>query len=491
MIVCIVMDETKTLIVRRLPSSLQTADQQDLLRHFGAKHVRCMGSSGQLKNVAFATFESRDEAEVALHRLHQLEILGSRLVAEFSSNSHLHPNELPPVKNSDKSVASEQSSNQVDKTESLLTEKDRKKNIVDRLHMISPKFEVNYPIDTRLQYLYPAPNMTILTNIANAMASVPRFYVQVLHLMNKMNLPAPFSLPTLTPPVPLGVHQPDIPAPPPLPEEDMDVTGSESEIESDDEDSKQMASNSNRKRVSRRRHATRKRLRLQIQMQSQMQSVMDVLPARQSVEQQPCDVFEQPSSITNKKIEIKKISDTSTGAAELPSSDNNTGTGKTGLDGKTNPVTEGFGKMEPVSAPENVQDVEPDDDWVNQGCIDQETLENGRLSVDEINKLDVFRNYDPGEPNSRLYVKNLAKKVTEKDLRFIFSRYINTNNELEKNMFYVQLLTGRMKGQAFITLPSEAVAQKALKETNGYQMHGKALVVQFARSVKPKGKDTS
>ena len=37
--------------------------------------------------------------------------------------------------------------------------------------------------------------------------------------------------------------------------------------------------------------------------------------------------------------------------------------------------------------------------------------------------------------------------------------------------------TGRMKGQAFIGLPSEAVAAQALRETNGYLLRGKPIVV--------------
>jgi U11/U12 small nuclear ribonucleoprotein SNRNP65 len=41
---------------------------------------------------------------------------------------------------------------------------------------------------------------------------------------------------------------------------------------------------------------------------------------------------------------------------------------------------------------------------------------------------------------------------------------------------------GRMKGQAFITLQSVEQAQTALRETNGYILKDKPMVVQFARS---------
>ena len=41
---------------------------------------------------------------------------------------------------------------------------------------------------------------------------------------------------------------------------------------------------------------------------------------------------------------------------------------------------------------------------------------------------------------------------------------------------------GRMKGQAFITLPNVARATEAINETNGFMLNGKPIVVQFARS---------
>ena len=37
---------------------------------------------------------------------------------------------------------------------------------------------------------------------------------------------------------------------------------------------------------------------------------------------------------------------------------------------------------------------------------------------------------------------------------------------------------GRMKGQAFIGLPNEKAAAKALKEANGYVLFGKPMVLE-------------
>lgn len=53
-------------------------------------------------------------------------------------------------------------------------------------------FSVNHPFPPNLKYKYPPPTVSTLNNIMNVLASVPKFYEQVLHLMNKMNLPTPF-----------------------------------------------------------------------------------------------------------------------------------------------------------------------------------------------------------------------------------------------------------------------------------------------------------
>ena len=37
--------------------------------------------------------------------------------------------------------------------------------------------------------------------------------------------------------------------------------------------------------------------------------------------------------------------------------------------------------------------------------------------------------------------------------------------------------SGRMKGQAFVGLPSEEIASQALRDTNGYLLHGRPIVV--------------
>lgn len=154
-------------------------------------------------------------------------------------------------------------------------------------------------------------------------------------------------------------------------------------------------------------------------------------------------------------------------------------------------VVGGFGKIHPERRETAESEDEADEEWGQRDFISSRRLRRGCLSDKERSQLDIFKNYNPGEPTSRLYVKNLSKKAIDKDLHYIFGRYVDWNVEAEKSMFYVQLLTGRMKGQAFVTLPSEQHAKDALEDTNGFQLHGKPIVVQFARSAKPKDKDVA
>ncbi|QHN86940.1 U11/U12 small nuclear ribonucleoprotein kDa protein [Arachis hypogaea] len=88
-----------------------------------------------------------------------------------------------------------------------------------------------------LQYAYPPPDENILTNIANALIAVPRFYTQVLHLVNKMNIPAPFRMALPTPPLPPPVPTPPPPLPPvPFKPQSADLSSGESKMESSEEE---------------------------------------------------------------------------------------------------------------------------------------------------------------------------------------------------------------------------------------------------------------
>ncbi|XP_057247030.1 U11/U12 small nuclear ribonucleoprotein 65 kDa protein isoform X2 [Beta vulgaris subsp. vulgaris] len=117
------------------------------------------------------------------------------------------------------------------------THKDAQQPTLLAAQPIAQKLGVDYPFPPHLQYAYPPPDGNILTNILNALIAVPRFYTQVLHLMNKMNIPAPFRMALPTPPLPST----PAPPPPPLPSVNEhphpgNLSSDESEMESSDEE---------------------------------------------------------------------------------------------------------------------------------------------------------------------------------------------------------------------------------------------------------------
>ncbi|XP_066548325.1 RNA-binding region-containing protein 3 isoform X2 [Amia ocellicauda] len=481
---------SKTLLVRHLPSELTRNDKEDLLKYFGAISVRVFSDKGRLKHTAFASFASENAAAKALARLHQLKLLNHTLVVEFAKDQE-SANLLNQPHISDGCL---------DADKDIKEEKVKQPQNIPLIETgVAPNHGLKYQINPCLKYLYPPPTSGILANIANALASVPKFYVQVLHLMNKMNLPSPFGPITARPPL----YEDLVPAPPPpmpplppegppLPEEEMEFSSEEeSEYESEDDEEKERMvrlmglANLPCKRPQRKKVSSRKKPKLK-----------DLLPVVKSdshsasVALQPSDVFEQPQSCGQKKIEFHisaDVSDIFQGglhpAAETDKTEDNAATEA--------PADEveavGFGKIYPTPRITDPEEESEEDEEIPSEFISRRELEKGRISRDEMKRLSVFKNYEPGDPTCRLYVKNVAKQVEEKDLKFIFGRYVDISSDDERNMFDIILMKeGRMKGQAFIGLPSEKAASKALKDTNGYILFDKPLVVQFARSARPK-----
>ncbi|XP_074528095.1 RNA-binding protein 41 [Halichoeres trimaculatus] len=131
--------------------------------------------------------------------------------------------------------------------------------------------------------------------------------------------------------------------------------------------------------------------------------------------------------------------------------------------------------------------------WTSGGAItvrgEIETISDGEIlnnreSEEEIRSIPRFRNYLPGNPSKVLCVKNLSPQASVSQLVALFSRFEQENRP---SVVY-RLLTGRMKGQAFITLPDAETAQRALELVHGYRLLGKPLVVEFGRERQEEGK---
>lgn len=68
----------------------------------------------------------------------------------------------------------------------LLSSGEFRKKLFERINAISSAFNVNYPINPKIRYEYPEINEITIQNIVNALIACPKFYVQTLHLMNKV-----------------------------------------------------------------------------------------------------------------------------------------------------------------------------------------------------------------------------------------------------------------------------------------------------------------
>ncbi|CAD5118334.1 unnamed protein product [Dimorphilus gyrociliatus] len=419
-----------TIIVRNLPAELSNDKKTALLEHFGASNVKCMGSAGKLKHCAFGCFPSQEIALSAVKRLHQLEILGRRLKAELSHEcyrSH-HPSRM----NYREAACEEDAS----------TGKD---DFWLDLHSLSDLFKVKYPLNPKLYYKYPRPNYCTLLNISKALVGVPRFYTQVLHLMNKMNLPPPFEEIHPGPPIPFPQNT------------NLEPVKMETESESEIESSEDHLITITKKRKIK---EDKKRAKHKLQKISHGSAKR----AKYSVE----ELFD---------VTLKKISKPLNLPANIATRE------KRSAESNVN-VKTGFGKIEPLPIPEE-EPVEVPAENVEVKFLTRDELKKKQLVESEIIKEKVFKKYSKGEASCRLYVKNLSKRVTEDDLRSIYGGFVDWNNEIEKNAFDIRLMqSGRMKGQAFISFSSENLASEALSLTNAVLLFDKPIVVSFARTAK-------
>lgn len=83
-----------------------------------------------------------------------------------------------------------------------------------------------------------------------------------------------------------------------------------------------------------------------------------------------------------------------------------------------------------------------------------------------------------------IYVGNLAKEVTDEDLKDLFSEYGNiTSVKVIKDIY-----TGTSKGFGFIELSNNEKAKASITELNAKEVKGKNIIVNEAR---PRNNDRS
>lgn len=326
--------------------------------------------------------------------------------------------------------------------------KDKTQRSLPSAEPIAPRLGVDYPFPPYLEYAYPPPDGNILTNIVNALIAVPRFYTQVLHLMNKMNIPAPFRMALPTPPLP-----PLAPAPPPPPPpvsakpHAADLSSDESEMESSDEEIDVNAYSVGASAV---KKSGRKRLR----QEAIVGPAVDKDVAHETIGVKPATLVPKEIPMIKKKNPVLQI--------------------------KIAPkVIQNEHRDE--STAEELE--EPDKEGSDiKSYATPEELESGKLPPEEILSLPMFKNYAAGNPASVLYIKNLAKDVIADDFYFIFGSLFGSIDAAKSGLSIKLMQEGRMRGQAFVTFPSAEVAHRALNLVNGYVFKGKPMIIQFGRN---------
>lgn len=257
--------------------------------------------------------------------------------------------------------------------------------------MIAPKKH-------QIKYKYPPANRTTVCNIARACLHHPKFYYQVLHLMNKMNLMPPFDE---------------------IPDQFQDnleemvvkpISSDESEIESEN-----YVANTDWSGKSFKRRVKKLKTGILGEVKKKQPTDQEFKPSSTHNEGDE-NIFEHnqlmPISI---KININ--------SELLPSQKVE----------ETSELSSGFGQISSKCNQNDMENDEESDDWINDLATTDEIKQN-RLPPKELVNVPAYKDYAPGPPSCRLYLKNLGKRVTDHDLKRVYGRYINLEDESEKNM---------------------------------------------------------
>ncbi|PIA60549.1 hypothetical protein AQUCO_00300203v1 [Aquilegia coerulea] len=437
-----------TLLVRHLPESVPHDTLFRLFSHYGASSVRPC-AAGRMRNCAFVDFQTEALASQAQSQLNRLRFLGKVITVErankLSPSEKNQQGEAPHGKDSSFFPAS------LNKDASVAANLTKGANPVGE--PIAPSLGVDYPFPPHLEYAYPPPDGNILTNIVNALIAVPRFYTQVLHLMNKMNIPAPFRMALPTPPLPMSV--PD-PPPPPLPPAIVskphlaDLSSDESELESSeegDDDEKKPCYVNTPSEIKRGQKRSRR--------EAIVGPAVDKDVAHEAVGLKSASLIPKEIPMIKKKNPVLQIKFVGK-PMQTENKDNDNSINDSGEPGKEDL------ELKPYATAEDI--------------------ERGKLPPEEILSLPMFKNYAAGNPATVLYIKNLAKDVVIDDFYFIFGSLFDTVEATRSALSIKLMQEGRMRGQAFVTFPSVELAHHALNLVNGYVFKGKPMIIQFGRN---------
>ncbi|KAI7870605.1 hypothetical protein BDF14DRAFT_1771705 [Spinellus fusiger] len=397
-----------------------------------------------MKGMAFLDFEDRSAASFAYQHLQGL-VSGPNarpLVIEYATPHSKRSHQPLPTQD-------------ILSLDPAASVKDplKKENVPES---IAPSLGLHYPSNPHLRYRYPDPTPDTLSNMLHAIATIPRLYVQVLHLMNKMNLPPPFR----------PVDRDSVPSLLKRKQDDL-LADDESELESQESSEDEVSKQSIKRRKIR-----------QVQMAVQEQ--------KKALQRTETKVFNEPV-IEEKQVNRFKIVLHSEEAKAI----------QTDVSEETAAIpTDEEEKMAAISTHVSEETamipVDTSEDTAERDVIRiAETelfslayIESNRMPLQNLENLPAFKNHSPGNPSNKLFIKNLSKQVQVKDLERLFGRFLlDSNNYFTPTDLTIQLMkTGRLKGQAFITFPTPQKAQTALESTHGFILCDKPIAVKFSKS---------
>ncbi|GAQ83612.1 RNA binding protein [Klebsormidium nitens] len=485
---------------------------EEVFRCVGAVAVRASNVEGKLRGVVFVDFRDAGVAARAKDQLHGLKILNKTLAADFARPQSVPqppPPKPPPDPATSGARAPAESLSKLPSGSISGTQMAPPHGPSVRApppESIASALNLDYPFPPHLRYRYPPPDAGVLGNIQAALISVPRFYTQVLHLMNKMNLPPPFASvfpPPPSQPTPAPAPKPVVPAPPtsihadvskgipsgpaavamppqylaaaPVPpstetahlppnERPANVSGSgesksesESELESEEDGEVPQTALGKRKKDRPVEHRKKRRRSSGATGTFETAGVRDV-PLEAAG---PREVRPQVKKATMQiKLDVSSIK---ARTAKLP---------------VPRVVKPSANPPSSISAaPDSIEAAQP-------APARREELKAGQAPQEDLLANPAFKNYAPGEATPVLYVKNIAKDVTVTDMQHVFGGFLSAGDTAAGAIRLMQ--EGRMKGQAFVTLPDALLAEEAMGYTHGYLLKGKPLIVQYGR--KPKAK---
>lgn len=439
--------DTTRILVKHFPPNFTASDKWEFFQLFGATETKLIG-----RTTAIAQFPTNVDTKSIINLLHQRPINGQILHAEFAKTN-------PPAR-----TITLQSPPTTGKDPGQMAFEEATSKLQQYLQALKSHHDFDHPPPPHLRYCYPKLNRDIMDAICIALETSPKFYTQVLHLMNRMNLEPPFVPGSKNLQYPqeksdsacqtdANAEYPAHPA--------ADLASDESELS--DSSSVQLVSiTKKRKKTDECQQQANNQKRLRSMLHSQKvrlkEPSLNTMKGENNAKEKLSAAFENSIPVVGRNITIL--------APDKKAMHNLQGYVSTTIEETPPPVEEDLSKMFSISI---------------GTCITDEELLSNRIPTKQLSLLPLFANYIAGEPSNKLYIKNLAKTVEEDDLLRIYRRY---HNAVDAKL----MRTGRMKGQAFITFDFPIMEEvnvelmtRALNETNGFILKDRVMVVMYGK----------